>query len=145
MMWETSSDCVECTGCSRRSHLLLTFSIRLNWFWWFLAHFNAILFWTYLLIPVSSNISYKVLPSVLWRCWSTYWPSTFHFILHTFLHPVIVFFLQHMPMMCVLAADGDGANRPADGWFTVPGLFDRQPSSSRPWRWVPTCDVSNGT
>jgi len=24
------------------------------------------------------------------------WPSTIHFILHTFLHSVIVFFLQHM-------------------------------------------------
>jgi len=30
--------------------------------------------------------------------WSTFWSGTLHFILHTFLHPVIVFFLQHMPI-----------------------------------------------
>jgi len=29
--------------------------------------------------------------------WSTSWPGTLHFILHTFLHPIIVFFSQHMP------------------------------------------------
>jgi len=28
--------------------------------------------------------------------WSTSWPDTLHFILHTFLHPIIVFFSQHM-------------------------------------------------
>ena len=28
-------------------------------------------------------------PSFLW---STFWPGTLHFILHTFLHPIIVFF-----------------------------------------------------
>jgi len=28
--------------------------------------------------------------------WSTSWPGTLNFILHTFLHPVIVFFSQHM-------------------------------------------------
>ena len=33
-------------------------------------------------------------PSFLW---STSWPGTLHFILYTFLHPIIVFFLQHMP------------------------------------------------
>jgi len=32
-------------------------------------------------------------PSFLW---STSWPGTLHFILHTFLHPIIVFFSQHM-------------------------------------------------
>jgi len=32
-------------------------------------------------------------PSFLW---STSWPGTLHFILHTFLHLIIVFFLQHM-------------------------------------------------
>jgi len=30
--------------------------------------------------------------------WSTSWPGTLHFILHTFLHPMIVFFSQHMPI-----------------------------------------------
>jgi len=32
-------------------------------------------------------------PSFLW---STSWPGTLNFILHTFLHPIIVFFLQHI-------------------------------------------------
>jgi len=30
--------------------------------------------------------------------WSTSWSGTLHFILHTFLHPIIVFVLQHMPI-----------------------------------------------
>ena len=30
--------------------------------------------------------------------WSTSWPGTLHFILHTFLHQIIIFFSQHMPM-----------------------------------------------
>ena len=34
-------------------------------------------------------------PSFLW---STSWPGTLHFILHTFLHPIIVFFSQQMPI-----------------------------------------------
>ena len=29
---------------------------------------------------------------------STSWPGTLHFIVHTFLHPIIIFFLQHMPI-----------------------------------------------
>jgi len=32
-------------------------------------------------------------PSFLW---STSWPGTIHFILHTFLHPIIVIFSQYM-------------------------------------------------
>jgi len=32
--------------------------------------------------------------------WSTSWIGTLHFILHTFLHPIIVFFSQHMPSIC---------------------------------------------
>jgi len=35
-------------------------------------------------------------PSFLW---STSWLGTIHFIHHTFLHPIIVFFSQHMPML----------------------------------------------
>ena len=35
------------------------------------------------------------LPSFLW---STSWPGTLHFILHTILHPIIVFFSQYMPI-----------------------------------------------
>ena len=34
-------------------------------------------------------------PSFLW---STSWTDTLHFILHTLLHPIIVFFSQHMPI-----------------------------------------------
>ena len=34
-------------------------------------------------------------PSFLW---STSWPGTLCFILHTFLHPIIFFFSQHMPI-----------------------------------------------
>jgi len=34
-------------------------------------------------------------PSFLW---STSWPGTLNFILHTFFHPIAVFFLQHMPI-----------------------------------------------
>ena len=34
--------------------------------------------------------------------WSTSWPGILHFILHTFLHPIIVFFSQHMPYHCSL-------------------------------------------
>jgi len=30
--------------------------------------------------------------------WSTSWSGALHLIFHTFLHPIIVFFLQHMPM-----------------------------------------------
>jgi len=30
--------------------------------------------------------------------WSTSWPGTLHFTLYTFLHPIIVFFLQHMSL-----------------------------------------------
>jgi len=38
-------------------------------------------------------------PSFLW---STSWPGTLHFILHTFLHPIIVFFRSTCPYHCNL-------------------------------------------
>jgi len=38
---------------------------------------------------------HNLYPSLLW---STSWCGALHFILHTFLHPIIVFFLQHMPI-----------------------------------------------
>ena len=71
-------------------------------------------------LPWSSIISYLLPPSikihdilpVQFMCltafqhnlcpsflWSTSWPGTHHFILHTFLHPIIVFFSQHMPIL----------------------------------------------
>ena len=42
---------------------------------------------------------HNLCPSVLW---STSWPGTLDFILHTFLRPIIVFFLQHGPYHCNL-------------------------------------------
>ena len=60
---------------------------------------------TYLLHP--SNMIHGILPvqstclTVIFHnlsssfLWSTSWPGTLH---HTFLHPIIVFFLQHMPI-----------------------------------------------
>jgi len=51
------------------------------------------------ILPVQSTyltiIFHNLSPSYLW---STSWPSTLHFILHTFLHPIIVFFSQHKPI-----------------------------------------------
>ena len=51
------------------------------------------------ILPVQSTclkvFFHNLCPSFLW---STSWPGTLHFILHTFLHPIIVFFLQHMPI-----------------------------------------------
>jgi len=44
---------------------------------------------------LSLSLSLSLSPSFLL---STSWPGTLHFILHTFLHPVIVFFSQHMPI-----------------------------------------------
>ena len=66
---------------------------------------------TYLL-PPSTSITIHCILSVQITCltvfynnlspsllWSTSWPGTLHFILHTLLHPVIVFFSQHMPIL----------------------------------------------
>jgi len=51
------------------------------------------------ILPVQSmcfTVSFHNLsPSFLW---STSWPGTLHFILHTFLQPIITFFSQHMPI-----------------------------------------------
>ena len=49
------------------------------------------------ILPIQSTcltvFIHNLSPSFLW---STSWPGTLHFILH-FLHPIIVFFSQHMP------------------------------------------------
>jgi len=45
--------------------------------------------------PYSIHVLYSlstISPSFLW---SASWPGTLHFILHTFLHPIIVIFSQH--------------------------------------------------
>jgi len=51
------------------------------------------------ILPIQSMrftvLFHNLSPSFLW---STSWPGTLHLILHTFLHPIIVFFLQHMPI-----------------------------------------------
>ena len=45
--------------------------------------------------PCLTVFFHNLFPTFLW---STSWPSTLHFILHIFLHPITVFFLQHMPI-----------------------------------------------
>jgi len=51
------------------------------------------------ILPVQSTcftvFFHNLCPSFLW---STSWPGTLYFILHTFLHPTIIFFSQHMPI-----------------------------------------------
>ena len=51
------------------------------------------------ILPVQSTLLtvffHNPSPSFLW---STSWPGTVHFILHTFLLPITVFFSQHMPI-----------------------------------------------
>ena len=53
------------------------------------------------ILPVQSTrltvFFYNLSPRFMW---STSWPGTLHFILHTFLHPIIVFFSQQMPIPC---------------------------------------------
>jgi len=46
-------------------------------------------------IHVLCSLFHNLSPSFLW---SASWPGTLHFILCTFLHPIIVFFSQHMPI-----------------------------------------------
>ena len=46
----------------------------------------------------SIHLLYSLFPQSPSFLWSTSWPGTLHFILHTFLHPIIVFFSQHMPI-----------------------------------------------
>jgi len=71
-----------------------------HWSWSsdILCHFppfttiNGILFVHFTCLTVlSDNLS----PGPLW---SSSWFWTLNFILHTFLHPIIIFFLQHMPI-----------------------------------------------
>jgi len=58
------------------------------------------------ILPVQSTcltvFLHNLFPSFLW---SISWPGTLHFILHTFLHPIIVFFLQHV-CVCVCVCVG---------------------------------------
>jgi len=51
---------------------------------------NDILFVHFTCLTV---LSYNLSPGPLW---STSWSWTLNFILHTFLHPIIIFFSQHM-------------------------------------------------
>ena len=48
--------------------------------------------------PYSIHVLSSLFPQSPSFLWSTSWPGTPHFILHTFLHPIIVFFSQHMPI-----------------------------------------------
>jgi len=49
------------------------------------------------ILPVQSTVFFHNLSPSFVR--STSWPGTLHFILHTFLHPIIVFFSQHTPIL----------------------------------------------
>jgi len=46
-------------------------------------------------IHAPDSLFHNLAPSFLW---SSSWPGTLHFILHTFLHPIIVFLSQHIPI-----------------------------------------------
>ena len=46
-------------------------------------------------IYVPDSLLHNISPSPVW---STSWYGPIHFILHTFLHPIILFFSQHMPI-----------------------------------------------
>ena len=49
--------------------------------------------------PCSIYVPDSLFPQSLSKFfWSTSWPGTFHFTLHTFNHPIIVFFSHHMPI-----------------------------------------------
>ena len=50
--------------------------------------------WHFLCSIYVPDSLFPLSPSFLW---STSWPGTLHFILHTFLHSIIVFFMWHMP------------------------------------------------
>jgi len=88
---------LQISGCSRHTHTppkhLPTHTYR--------GHQSSLNCFIHLLrtiIPVQSTrltVFFRNLsPSFLW---STSWPGTLHFILHTFLHPIIVFLSQHNP------------------------------------------------
>jgi len=48
--------------------------------------------------PCSIHFLYSLFPQSPSFVWSTSWPGILHFMLHTFLHPIIIFFSQHMPI-----------------------------------------------
>ena len=54
----------------------------------------------YVILPIQFTcltvFLHNLCPSFIW---STSWPGTLQFIVHTFLHPIIVFFSQHMPVL----------------------------------------------
>jgi len=57
------------------------------------------------ILPIQSTcftvFFHNLSPSFLW---STSWPGSLHFILHTFLHPIIISFSQHMPILSGLVS-----------------------------------------
>jgi len=89
-------------SCSSKSRLVLPFLVLPFWY---------LLTWV---VPDKFQKSSKMIVCVsslfnlcAWQpfcatslsfLWSTSWPATLHFILYTFLHPIIVFFSQHMPI-----------------------------------------------
>jgi len=49
--------------------------------------------------PCSIHVPDSLFRNLSLSClWSTSWPGPLHFICHTFLHPIIVVFSQHIPI-----------------------------------------------
>jgi len=66
------------------------------------GHQSSLICFLHLLRSMASSLfnlcAWQSFPQSLSFLWSTSWPGTLHFILHTFLHPITVFFLRHMPI-----------------------------------------------
>ena len=61
------------------------------------GHQSSLICLMHLLQSMASSLFtiHNLSPSFLW---CTSWPGTLHFILHRFLHPIIAFFSQNMPI-----------------------------------------------
>jgi len=69
------------------------------------GHQSSLICFFHLLRSKASSL-FNLLPDSLFPqslsfLWFISWPGTLNFILHTFLYPIIVFFLQHMPIPSV--------------------------------------------
>jgi len=63
------------------------------------SHQSSLICFLHLLLSVFNLRALESLSTISSSfLWSTSWPGNLHFILHTFLHPIIIFFLQHMPI-----------------------------------------------
>ena len=83
-------------SCSCKSRLVLTFLVLPLWY--LLTRVDPDIFQTSSKTVVCVCVDSLFAQTLLSFLWSTYWSGTLHFILHAFLHPIIVFFSQHMPI-----------------------------------------------